>query len=88
MPLFTSGVWFLGVLLSFTSVVSSRDVDPTEDFCDLSAHMSEAPSNLPKNFFRFSLTEGRIFSGSERWRSLHCGRMDAVFFRVHQLQWP
>lgn len=50
MPLFTSGVWLLGALLSFTSVVLSRDVDSTEDFCDLSAHMSGAPSNLPKLF--------------------------------------
>ncbi|KAG0638828.1 hypothetical protein HOY80DRAFT_130402 [Tuber brumale] len=39
MPLFRSGVWLLGALLSFTSVVHSRDADPTEDFCSLSAHM-------------------------------------------------
>ncbi|KAG0129329.1 hypothetical protein HOY82DRAFT_564430 [Tuber indicum] len=39
MPLFRSGVWLLGALLSFTPVVHGRDADPTEDFCSLSAHM-------------------------------------------------
>jgi len=42
--------WVLGVLLSFSLVAHSRDVDPTEDFCSLHAHMSRAPSSLSKDF--------------------------------------
>jgi len=40
MPLFALGACLLGVLLSYTSVVNGGGVDPTEDFCSLSAHMS------------------------------------------------
>ena len=57
MPLFTSGVWLLGTLLSFTSVVLSVDVDPVEDFCSLSGHMSRAPSTCRNTFIRFFLTK-------------------------------
>ena len=49
-PLLGPSVWVLGVLLSFSLVAHGRDVDPTEDFCSLSAHMSRAPSNLSKDF--------------------------------------
>lgn len=45
MPLFTPGPWLLGVLLSFSLVAHGRDVDPTEDFCSLSEHMSRTPSS-------------------------------------------
>jgi len=50
MQLLPPSVWVLGVLLSFSLVAHSRDVDPTEDFCSLSAHMSRAPSSLSKDF--------------------------------------
>ena len=46
MPLFAFGASLLGALLSFTSVVHGGGVDPTEDFCSLSAHMSRAPPSL------------------------------------------
>ena len=48
MPLLTSGVWLLGALLSFSSVVRGLDVSPTENFCSLSYHMSRTPSDLLK----------------------------------------
>ena len=85
MPLFTSGVWLLGALLSFTSMVLSVDVDPVEDFCSLSAHMSRAPSTYRNTFIRFFLTKFEACSGSERWYSLYRGRMDALFFGIHEL---
>jgi len=50
MPLLGPSVLVLGVLLSFSLVAHGRDVDPTEDFCSLSAHMSRTPSGLLKNF--------------------------------------
>jgi len=50
MPLLIFGVWLLGALLSFSSVVRSLDADPTENFCSLSSHMSRTPPNLLKCF--------------------------------------
>jgi len=50
MPLSTPGAWLLGVLLSFSLVAHGGDVDPTEDFCSLSEHMSRTPPSLPKYF--------------------------------------
>ncbi|RPA93037.1 hypothetical protein L873DRAFT_1847396 [Choiromyces venosus 120613-1] len=49
MPLFRSGVWLLGALLSFASVAHGVDADPTDDFCSLSGHMSGLPLNSPKS---------------------------------------
>ena len=43
MRLFTSGLWLLGGLLPFSSIVHSKDADPTEDFCSLNSHMSRTP---------------------------------------------
>jgi len=57
MLLFRSTVWIFAALLSFTSLVLSRGVDPIEDFCSLTAYMSRASSNLLKGFIRFLLTE-------------------------------
>ena len=48
MLLFMSSVWFLGALLFFTSVVHGGDVDPAQDFCSLSDHMSRGPPSLLK----------------------------------------
>ena len=50
MPYLTTAVWLLMTLLSFPSVAYSKDVDPTDDFCSLSAHMSRTLSNLLKCF--------------------------------------
>ena len=46
MTRFTWGVWLLGILLSFPLVAHSRDVDPIEDFCSLSAQMSRVSLKL------------------------------------------
>lgn len=46
MPLFALGACLLGVLLSFTSVAHGGGVDPIEDFCSLSAHMSRVPPSF------------------------------------------
>ncbi|KAG0643309.1 hypothetical protein HOY80DRAFT_1094218 [Tuber brumale] len=46
MPLFRSAVWVLKVLVSFTSIVHTRDFDPTKNFSELSGHMGTAPSKL------------------------------------------
>ena len=50
MPLVRSGIWLLGALLSFTSVVHGDGPNPTDDFCSLSGHMSRTPSNLSECF--------------------------------------
>jgi len=44
MPVPISTVWLLAALLSFPSVAHSMDVDPTNDFCSLSAHISRTPA--------------------------------------------
>lgn len=59
MRLFTSGSWLLGVLLSFSSVAHSWEVDPTEDFCSLSEHMSRTLFRLLKHLSLFTYQRGR-----------------------------
>jgi len=61
MLLLTSGVWLLGALLSFPSVVHSLDVNPTEDFCSLSYHMSRTPSNLLKCFYSLFTDQRAVY---------------------------
>lgn len=48
MLLFMSSVGFLRALLFFTSAVHGGGVDPAQDFCSLSDHMSKSPSSLLK----------------------------------------
>jgi len=58
MPHLTSAVRLLIALLSFPSVAHSRDVNPTDDFCSLSAHMSRTLSNLVKCFHAVFTDQG------------------------------
>jgi len=80
MRLFTSGIRLLGALSSFSLVAHSRDVDPTEDFCSVSRHMSRASSSLLECFISLTvyLQMVEVYSGRERRYALYCGWSSVV----------